>query len=100
MVVVKEEGIVIICILNHYLNLLKEIFLHKCIYNFLNIERKKLILIVVVIIIGKKPRIKIENKKNINQRKTDLVQDKKSKRNRKRRRERDHHLNHQKILRK
>lgn len=40
MEVVKEAAIVIICMLNPFLNLLKDNYLHKCIFNTLNLNNK------------------------------------------------------------
>lgn len=41
MEVAKEVDIAIICMLNHFLNHLKDNYLHKCIYNIHNINNQK-----------------------------------------------------------
>lgn len=41
MVVVREVDIVIICMLNHYLNHSKDNYFNKCILNILNSDKKK-----------------------------------------------------------
>lgn len=72
MEVVKEEDIVIICILNLYLKLLKNNFFLICIQNILNIMKKEK-LNKVVTMIGEKPKDLEKKEKIRNLKKTALV---------------------------
>jgi hypothetical protein len=81
MEVAKEEVIVIICMLNHFQIHSRKICLHKCIYNILNIDKKKEVTVKIQILNGlEEIEEKSEDKNNLTK---DKGQDQKIERNKK-----------------